>query len=92
MAKYFKSRLIYFHEPELVKIKPESEISCHNTLTSVISGLFHTRYLHYCSFNPVEQGEELGTPEEGSCKTRKLKSLACCYNYRGNKLAGEKTA
>ncbi len=29
-----------------VKIKPESEISSHNTLTSVISGLFHTGYLH----------------------------------------------
>ncbi len=37
MGKYFKSRLIYFHKPG-VKIKPESEISCHNTLTSVISG------------------------------------------------------
>ncbi len=47
MAKYFTRRLIYFHEPEArVKIKPESEISCHITLTSVISGLFHTRYLH----------------------------------------------
>ncbi len=42
------SRLIYFHELEAVKIKPESEISSHITLTectSVISGLFHTRYL-----------------------------------------------
>ncbi len=45
-----------FTESEGVKIKPESEIkpkseiSRHNTLTtSVISGLFHTRYLHYCS-------------------------------------------
>ncbi len=43
------SRLIYFHEPEAVKIKPESEISSHITLTSVISGLFHTRYLYYSS-------------------------------------------
>ncbi len=49
MAKYFKSRLIYFHEPEASENKPESEISCHITLTSVISGLFHTRYLYYCS-------------------------------------------
>ncbi len=48
MAKYL-SRLIYFHEPEAAKIQPESEISCHITLTSVICGLFHTRYLHYCS-------------------------------------------
>ncbi len=32
-----------------MKIKPESEISCHITLTSVISGLFYPRYLHYCS-------------------------------------------
>ncbi len=32
-----------------VKIMPESEISCHITLISVISGLFHTRYLHCCS-------------------------------------------
>ncbi len=41
MAKYFMSgRLIYFHEPEAVKIKPESEISNHITLMSVISCLF----------------------------------------------------
>ncbi len=46
MVKYFKSRLIYFQEPKIVKIKPESEISSHITLRSVISGLFHTRYLH----------------------------------------------
>ncbi len=47
MAKYFMSRLIYLHEPEAVKIKPESEISSHITLTSVISGLFYPRYLHF---------------------------------------------
>ncbi len=39
------SRLIYFHEPE-AKIKPESEISSHITLMSVISGLFPAKYLH----------------------------------------------
>ncbi len=39
MAKYFMSRLIYFHEPKGVKIKPESEISSHITLTSVYSTL-----------------------------------------------------
>ncbi len=33
-----------------MKIKPESEISSDITLTSVISGLFHTRYLHQSSF------------------------------------------
>ncbi len=27
MVKYSRSRLIYFHEPDAVKIKPESEIS-----------------------------------------------------------------
>ncbi len=43
MVKYFMNRLIYFW---LVKIKPESEISSHITLMSVISGLFQTRYLH----------------------------------------------
>ncbi len=43
MVKHFMSRLIYFHEPEESEIKPESEISCHITLMSVISGLFHTR-------------------------------------------------
>ncbi len=32
MAKYFMSRLIYFHK----------QISCHITLASVLSGLFHT--------------------------------------------------
>ncbi len=32
MVKYFMSRLIYFQEPE-------SKISCHITLMSVISGL-----------------------------------------------------
>ncbi len=35
----------YFMSQRGVKIKPKSEISCHNTLTSVISGLFHTRYI-----------------------------------------------
>ncbi len=54
MAEYFMSRLSYFQEPEAgVKIKPESEISCHITLTTgfyfIFIGLFHTRYLHYCS-------------------------------------------
>ncbi len=39
MAKYFMSRLIYFQEPEGMKIQPESEISSHITLTSIISGL-----------------------------------------------------
>ncbi len=29
MAKYFTSRLIYFQEPEGVKIKPESEMFGH---------------------------------------------------------------
>ncbi len=43
MAKYFIIRLIYFHEPEGVKIKPESEISNHLTLMSIISGLFQGR-------------------------------------------------
>ncbi len=33
MAEYFMSRLIYFQG---VKIKPESEISCHIILTSVM--------------------------------------------------------
>ncbi len=46
MVKYFISRLIYFQESKAVKIKPVSEISSHMTPTSVISGLFHTRYLH----------------------------------------------
>ncbi len=39
MARYFTLRL-YFQEPEAVKIKPESEISSHITLISIISGLF----------------------------------------------------
>ncbi len=46
MVKYFMSRLIYFTSQRQVKLKLESEISSHITLTSVISGLFHTRYLH----------------------------------------------
>ena len=46
MAKYFMSNLNYFHEPEAVKIKSESEISSHITLTSVISGLFQVKFLH----------------------------------------------
>ncbi len=49
MVKYFKIRLLYFTQGR-VKIKPdETEISSHITLLSVISGLFHTRNLHYCS-------------------------------------------
>ncbi len=43
------SRAGIFMSQRRVKIKPESEISRHNTLTRVISGLFHTRYLHYHS-------------------------------------------
>ncbi len=51
MAKYFMSKLIYFHQRRVkrVKIKPESEISSHITLTSVLSGLFYPRYLSGCS-------------------------------------------
>ncbi len=30
-----------------VKIKPVSKISHHNTLTSVTSDAFYTRYIHY---------------------------------------------
>ncbi len=45
MAKYFTNVLIYFHEPE-ASVKPESEISSHITLTSIKSGVFHSRYLH----------------------------------------------
>ncbi len=50
MAKYFKRMLVYFHEPEASEIKPESEISSTIALTSVISGLFHTRYLRCYSY------------------------------------------
>ncbi len=38
MVKYFMSRPIYFHVSEVSEnLKPESEMSSHNTLTSVIS-------------------------------------------------------
>ncbi len=40
MVKYFMEQANLFQR---VKIKPESEISSN---ISVISGLFHTRYLH----------------------------------------------
>ncbi len=40
MVKYFMSWLIYFHNQRPVKIKPESVISSHIALTSVISSLF----------------------------------------------------
>ncbi len=47
MAKYFKSRLIYFHEPEGVKIKFESEISSHITLQEYNTWFIPCyRYLH----------------------------------------------
>ncbi len=36
MAKYFTIRLVEFHEPQVSeKKKPEREMSCHVTLTSV---------------------------------------------------------
>ncbi len=41
MVKYFTSRLVYFPEPEGVKIKPESETYSLITLLSVISVLFY---------------------------------------------------
>ncbi len=46
MSKYFTSRLIILTSHRRVKINSESEISSHITLTSIISGLFHARYLH----------------------------------------------
>ncbi len=46
MAEIFQEQANLFSRARGgVKIKPESEISRHNTLASVISGLFHTRYL-----------------------------------------------
>ncbi len=47
-----------------MNIKPESEISSHITLTSVINGLFHTRYLHLSSFL-LTQGVELAKAHQG---------------------------
>ncbi len=45
-GKIFHERANYFQEPEVSENKaPESEISSYITLTSVISGLFYTRYL-----------------------------------------------
>ncbi len=46
MAKYFKSRLIYFHEPDASENKLRVKYLVIITLTSVISGFFHARYLH----------------------------------------------
>ncbi len=40
-GEIFQEQANFFQEPEEVKIKPESEISSHITLISVISGLFH---------------------------------------------------
>ncbi len=37
---------LFFMSHRLVKIHPESEVSSHITLTSVISGFFLARYLH----------------------------------------------
>ncbi len=48
-----------------MKIKPESEISSHITLMSVISGLFYPRYLHRSSFL-VTHGVKLGKLNRGS--------------------------
>ncbi len=47
-----------------MKIKPESEISSHITLMSVISGLFHTRHLHWSRFL-VTQGVKLAKTHQG---------------------------
>ncbi len=41
-VKFLSIRECY--EPEAVKIKPESEISCHIALMSIIIGLFYTIY------------------------------------------------
>ncbi len=48
MEEYFTEQANLFSRAGGSEIKPESEISSHITLTectSVISGLFHTRYL-----------------------------------------------
>ncbi len=47
MVKYFMRRLIYFTSQRRVKIKAESEISCHIAPVNVISGLFYSGCLRY---------------------------------------------
>ncbi len=42
----FQELVNLFSQARGSEIKPESEISSHLILTSAISGLFHTRYLH----------------------------------------------
>ncbi len=68
-----------------MKIQPESEICSHITLTSVINGLFHTRYLHYIvstrgrvthRVKLVVGATHTPSLRKVAVKTRKLKSLA----------------
>ncbi len=57
-------RLIYFQELEVSEIKPASHIA----LISIISGLFHTRYLHCCSL--ASERSELDTIKGNSIENR----------------------
>ncbi len=64
-----------------------STLDIFTTVVSTRGRVTHSLKLVVGCSNPVEQAKELGTPEEGSCKTpRKLKSLVGCYNYRGYEL------
>ncbi len=50
MEIFYKQANLFSRAKGRVKIKPKSEISSQITLQSVISGLFHTRYLYWSSF------------------------------------------
>ncbi len=54
MVKYFMSRLIYFHHPEEMKIKPESEISFHITLQTYSALDTSLPIVSTCNSQPVK--------------------------------------
>ncbi len=68
-----------------MKIKPESEISCQITLKSVKSGLFHTRYLHYCSLYYRTGNSQCKVGCRGS--PHLPADILAADNYKGNELA-----
>ncbi len=53
------TRQINFHKPVGVKIKPESELSCHITLPSLIGSLFYARLLYFFLLGLVTHGVRL---------------------------------
>ncbi len=60
IVKYFKIRLIFLMSQRLVKIKPESGISCHISILPAVK-YFAIITLLTCAISIVNNGERVGS-------------------------------